>query len=128
MLYMISWFAVLSLIALWSLGAWGLHALSTWGAANADGLIGATMPDGLPLPALLEPWISPELVQALTALLAGLKPALETALSLLPALAGGLSFLVWGLWGLGCLLLLILGLGLHSLIAMLSRRASASKT
>ena len=124
MFYLLSWFAVLSLIALWSLAAWAFHALGQWGAANTDALAGATAP----LPDILGPWLPAELTQALTALLASLKPALQALLGWAPALADGLSFLVWLVWGLGCVLLLILGAALHATIALLRRRASASNT
>jgi len=123
MFYALSWFAVLSLIALWSLTAWAFHALSQWGAANTGGLAGATAP----LQEILGPWLPPDLAQALAALLSSLQPIWESLLSLLPALAGGLSVLVWLVWGLGCVLLLILGAILHALIALARRHTLAGK-
>jgi hypothetical protein len=123
MFYALSWFAVLSLIALWSLAAWAFHALSQWGAANTGGLAGAAAP----LQEILGPWLPPELAQALAALLSSLQPIWESLLSLVPALAGGLSFLVWVIWGLGCVLLLILGAVLHALIALARRHTLAGK-
>ena len=41
MFYAISWFAVLSLLALWSLAAWALHAVAVWTVSNAGALTGA---------------------------------------------------------------------------------------
>ncbi|MFY7865157.1 hypothetical protein [Roseateles sp.] len=123
MFYALSWFAVLSLIALWSLTAWAFHALSQWGAANTDGLVGAAAP----LQEILGPWLPPDLSQALAALLSSLQPIMESLLSLIPALAGGLSFMVWLVWGLGCILLLILGAVLHAVIALARRHTLAGK-
>ena len=38
-----------------------------------------------------------------------------------PALAGGLTVTTWVIWGVGSLLLVLLGAGLHLLIALLRR-------
>ena len=128
MLYIISWFAVLSLIALWSFAAWAFHALTQWGLSASGEWSGATAPEGFNWQEILGPWLPPDLAQALTALLASLKPLFESLLSLAPALGGGLSFLVWLIWGLGCFLLFIVGAALHAMIAVLSRRKAAGNT
>ena len=96
MLYALSWFLVSSLLALWSLSAWAIHAAAVWAVSNAGVLTGAPSDAasgaaGLRLPEWLAPWVPPEFAQALTSLLSGL-----------------------------------LGAGLHLLIAMWRRRGGAS--
>ena len=51
MLYALSWFVILSLLALWSLAAWAIHAVAVWTVANAGALAGAASGvEGLRLP------------------------------------------------------------------------------
>ncbi|MBK7262361.1 MAG: hypothetical protein IPI03_11055 [Rubrivivax sp.] len=131
MLYALSWFLVSSLLALWSLAAWAMHAAAVWAVSNAGALTGAASEAasgaaGLRLPDWLAPWVPPEFAQALTSLLSGLAPAVESLLQAAPALAGGLTVATWVLWGLGSALLIVLGAGLHLLIAMWRRRGGAS--
>lgn len=131
MLYALSWFLVSSLLALWSLAAWAIHAAAVWAVSNAGVLTGAPSDAasgaaGLRLPEWLAPWVPPELAQALTSLLSGLGPAVESLLQATPALAGGLTVATWVLWGLSSALLIVLGAGLHLLIAMWRRRGGAS--
>ena len=131
MLYAISWFAVLSLLALWSLAAWALHAVAVWTVSNAGALTGAASGAtagvaGLRLPDWLAPWVPPELAQAMTSLLSGLAPVVEGLFQAAPALAGGLTVATWVIWGLGSELLVLLGAGLHLLVAMWRRRGGRS--
>jgi hypothetical protein len=77
---------------------------------------------GVGLPGWLAPWVPPEVAQALTALLAGLVPAVEGLLQAAPALAGGLTIATWVIWGLGSALLVALGAGVHLLVALWRRR------
>lgn len=127
MFYALSWFGVLGLLALWSLGAWVFHAVAVWAVSNAGVLTDAASGAlGLGLPAWLAPWVPPEMVQALTALLSTLAPAIDGLLQAAPALAGGLTWATWMIWGLGAALLVVLGAGLHGLIAMWRRPAGGS--
>lgn len=127
MFYALSWFVVLGLLALWSLGAWAFHAIAVWAVSNAGALTGAASGvEGLRLPDWLSPWLPPELVQAMTSLLSGLAPAVEGLLRAAPALAGGLSVATWLIWGLGSVLLVLLGVGLHLLIALWRRSDGGS--
>ncbi|MDP3613679.1 MAG: hypothetical protein Q8R98_17715, partial [Rubrivivax sp.] len=127
MFYAISWFVVLGLLALWSLGAWAFHAVAVWAVSNAGALTGATKGvESLRLPDWLAPWVPTEIVQAMTSLLSGLAPAIESLLQTAPSLAGGLSVATWVIWGLGSVLLVLLGAGLHLLIAMWRRRGGGS--
>ncbi len=123
MLYALSWFFVFSLFALWSLAAWAVHAVAVWTVSNAGALTGvASDVEGLRLPEWLVPWVPPEIAQAMTSLLSGFAPVVESLLQTAPALASGLTMATWVIWGLGSALLLLLGAGLHLLVAMWLRR------
>lgn len=127
MFYALSWFFVLSLLALWSLAAWAFHAIAVWAVSNAGGWTDpALRTENLRLPDWLAPWVPPEVLQAMTSLLSGLAPAVETLLQAAPSLIGVLSVATWIIWGLGSLLLVLLGAGLHLLIAMWRRREGGS--
>ncbi|MCG3187081.1 MAG: hypothetical protein IOMNBAOH_01678 [Rhodocyclaceae bacterium] len=131
MFYAISWFAVLSLLALWSLAAWALHAVAVWTLSNVGALTGASSGvaagvTGLRLPDWLAPWVPQEVAQAMTSLLSGLAPFFEGLLQAAPALASGVTAATWVIWGLGSGLLVLLGAGLHLVIAMWHRRGAAS--
>jgi hypothetical protein len=73
----------------------------------------------------LAPWIPPELALAFTSMLSASSPAIEAALDQASALAGGLSVAVGAAWGLGSVLIVILGLVCSRLITALRRRPSA---
>ncbi len=122
MFYALGWLVVFVLLALWSLGAWAFHAIAMWAVSNAGGLTGAASGfHGLRLPEWLAPWVPPEIVQAMTSLLSGLAPVVEGLLQAAPSMAGALSVATWVVWGLGSVLLVLLGAGLHVLIAMWRR-------
>jgi hypothetical protein len=129
--YALSWFVIFSLLALWSLGAWALHAAAMWTVSNAGALTGAAvnaqgLAQGLRLPEWLAPWVPPEIAQSFASLLSGLTPAVEGLMQAMPSLAGGLTAATWVIWGIGSALLFLLGAGLHVVIAMWRRRAGGS--
>lgn len=127
MLCALSWFLVFGLLAFWSLAAWALHAVAVWSVASAGTLAGvASGVEGLRLPEWLAPWVPPEIASAMTSLLAGFAPVVESLLQTVPALTGGLTMVAWVIWGLGTVLLLLMGTGLHLLIAMWRRRSGGS--
>lgn len=122
MLYVLGWFTVLMILAAWSFAAWGVNALAAWTLSNAGALSGAAAGiEQLRLPQWLALWVPPEIAQAAMALQASLAPLVEGLLQAVPALAGGVTVAVWIVWGLGSLALLLLGLGLHLLVAMWRR-------
>jgi hypothetical protein len=122
-LYLLSWFFVFGLFALWSLTAWAVHAVAAWSVSNAGALTGvASGVEDLRLPEWLAPWVPPEIAQAMTSLLASIAPVVESLLQTAPALTGGLTVVTWVVWGLGSVLLVLLGAGLHLLIAIWRRR------
>lgn len=51
MFYVLSWFAVVSLLALWSLALWAVRAAAVWSVSGIGALSGATPGVGLPLAA-----------------------------------------------------------------------------
>jgi hypothetical protein len=123
MLYALGWFLIFGLLALWSLAAWAAHAVAVWAISNAGALTGAgSGVAGLRLPDWLAPWVPPEIAQAITSMLSGLAPVVEGLLQAAPALAGGLTVVTWVVWGLGSALLVLVGIGLHVLVAMWRRR------
>jgi hypothetical protein len=122
MFYALSWFVVFSLLALWSLLAWAAHGLAAWTLAGAGGLVaGGVSAQGMGLPGWLAAWLPPEAAQALESMAAALLPAIQATLAWAPSLEGGLTVLVWVVWGLGCAALVVLGLLASGLIALLRR-------
>lgn len=123
MFYALSWLVVIALLALWSLAAWGLHAVAVWTVSNAGALSGAASGvEAMRLPDWLAPWVPPEIAQSVSALLRGLGPAVDGLLQAAPALAGGVTLTTWVVWGIGSVLLVMLGGGLHLFIALWRRR------
>ena len=119
MLYVLSWFVVVSLLILWSLAAWALHAMALWTVTNAGALSGAASGVGtLSLPGWLSSLVHPEMMQAMTQWVTALGPWVDSLLQAAPALAGGLTMVTWVVWGLGSALLVLLGAGLHLLVAL----------
>lgn len=127
MFYALSWFVVFGLLGLWSLAVWAMHALAVWSVSSAGALTGVTSGmEGLRLPEGMASWVPPEIAQVMTSLLAGFAPMMESLLQAAPALAGGLTVAAWVIWGLGGVLLLVLGAGLHLIIAMWRRRGGGA--
>lgn len=125
MWYALSWFVVVSLFLLWSLAAWAFHVIAVWTVSNAGALAGGTEAiEALSVPPWLAPWVSPELVLTLKSMISALKPAIEAVLGWAPALASGLSMAVWTVWGIGAVVLVVMGFAATGLIAMLRRRKS----
>ena len=124
MLYALSWFVVFGLIAIWSLAIWALHFFAAWSVSSVGALAGrAESVEGVFAPGWITAWIPPEVLLALKSLLSALTPAMDSALIHAPSWAGGLSAALWLLWGIGAVILLVLGGVLHGLIAMFRRRA-----
>jgi hypothetical protein len=127
MFYALSWFLILFFFGLWSLTVWAANAVALWTIAQAgtwNGMSAGTV--SLALPDWLALWVPPELAQALTAMLAGVAPMVESLLQSTPALAGGITVAAWVVWALGGITLLLLGAGLHMLIAMWRRRSGGA--
>ena len=126
MFYALSWLFVVALLALWSLAAWALHAVAVWTVSNVGALTGAASGAGsLAVPDWLAPWVPPELAQWASQLVTGFAPFVDGLLQATPALAGGLTVATWVIWGIGSVLLVLLGAGLHLLIALWRRRGDS---
>ena len=127
MFYALSWFFVVALLAMWSLAAWALHAVAVWTVSNAGALSGAASgASTMALQDWLAPWVPPEVVHWASQAMRSLAPVIDSLLQAAPALAGGLTVATWVVWGIGSLLLVLLGAGLHLLIALLRRRSGGS--
>ncbi len=123
MVYALIWLLVVALHALWSLAAWALHAVAVWTVSNAGALSGAASgASALALPDWLAPWVPPEATQWGSQAMDSLAPWIDSLLQAAPALSGGLTVGSWVIWGIGSVLLVLLGAGLHLLIALLRRR------
>jgi hypothetical protein len=127
MFYALSWIVVASLVALWSLVAWALHAVAVWTISNAGALAGAAPGAfALSLPDWLAPWVPPEVTPWMSQLLSGLGSLVDGLLQTAPALAGAVTVATWGVWGIGSVLLVLLGAGVHLLIGLWRRRGGGS--
>ena len=126
MFYALNWFAVIVLLALWSLATWALHAAAAWTVSNAGLLPGALSGTGtLTVPDGLASWAPPEVMQWANQLIAGVAPFVDSLLRAAPALADGLAVAAWVIWAIGGVLLLLAGAGLHLLIALVRRRGGS---
>ena len=129
MFYALNWFVVVCLFLIWSLAAWAFHSIAAWTVAKAGALAGGTETiEALQVPGWLAPWVPSEYASSLTLMISSLMPAIQTVLEWAPAMAGGLSIAVWAIWGIGTVLLIVLGLLATALIAFLRARVSASAT
>ena len=123
MFYALNWSLVAALLALWSLVAWALHAAAIWTVTNAGKLSGgASEVSVIRLPEAIAAWVPPEIVQTVNALIESLGPVIDRLLQAAPVLADGLTVAAWVIWGLGSVLLVVLGAGMHGLIALWRRR------
>jgi len=126
MFYALSWLFVIALLALWSLAAWALHAVAVWTVSNAGALTGAASgASTMALPDWLGPWVPPEVAHWANQTMGGLAPFIDSMLQAAPALAGGLTVATWVIWAIGSVLLVLLGAGLHLIIALLRRHGGS---
>jgi len=120
-----------SLLALWSLSAWALHAVAQWGAglagANAAGATGglagvANQVGGLKPPEWLAIWLPPGAQEQWGAMVSTITPWVDYALAQAPGLVAWVAPAIWVVWALGGVLLLAMGGGLSALILGINRR------
>lgn len=126
MYYALSWFAVIALLALWSLAVWALHAAFLWTVSSAGALSGAASGAGtITVPGWLALWLPPEVAQWASRLMEASAPLVDSLLQAAPSLAGGLTVATWVIWSVGSVLLVLLGAGLHLLLALWRRRGGS---
>lgn len=118
MFHVLSWSVIGAVLALWSLTVWLLHAVAVWTVSSAGALSGAGQQAGA---VALPDWLPPEMTAVLSSMAGGLGALVDGLLQTAPVLAGGLTVLAWGAWGLVGLALLLLGLGLHLAISAWQR-------
>jgi len=133
MFYALSWLVIFVMLVLWSIAAWALHAVAFWTVSNAGALSGAvsgaaTVASNLALPEWLAAWVPPVLLEAIPNLMVELAPFINDLLKSAPALADGLTVAAWLGWGIGSVLLMLLGVGLHIVIAIWRRRVRDPET
>ena len=126
MFYGLTWLLVTGLIALWSLGAWAVHATAAWSLANVGALAGGGALQDIVVPDWLAPWIPPDVVEALASMAASFAPAITALLDWAPTLTSGLSALVWVLWACGTVLLVVVGIALSVLVKVMRRKATGN--
>ncbi len=125
MLYAISWFLILALLAIWSVGVWGLHSIAVWSIHGVGAMVGQSHPmDRLPVPGWVGLWFPADLTLAFKTSAAAVLPWVESFLSALPSLAGWLAPVAWIVWGIGFVLLTLGAVALHAVISMTNRSAA----
>ena len=119
MLYAISWFLILALLAIWSVGVWGLHSIAAWSMHGIGAMVGqSSQMEVLPIPGWVGLWFPADLVLAFKTGAAAVLPWVESLLSTLPALADWLAPVAWIIWGIGFVLLALGALTLHAVVSM----------
>lgn len=118
------WVVVAVLAAFWTGLAALLAQLTDWlSAAMASGAAGGALDQigQWPVPAWLAPWVDPAWVETMQATVLEWLQWLSAAMPAIGGLVGWVSPLVWLLWGLGLVVLLCVGGGLHFLVRASSR-------
>ena len=131
----VAWLVTGCLLALWSLGAWTLHAVAQWAAgfagAKAAGAAGglaevAKQVGELKPPEWLVTWLPPGAQEQWGTLVSTFTPWVESALTHAPSLVAWLAPAIWVLWALGGALLLALG-GTSSLLIRAIKHRTPSR-
>lgn len=118
------WVVVAVLAAFWTGLAALLAQLTDWlSAAMASGAAGSALDQigQWPVPAWLAPWVDPAWVETMQASVLEWLQWLSAAMPAIGGLMGWISPLVWLLWGLGLVVLLCVGGGLHFLARRFDR-------
>lgn len=118
------WVVVVVLAAFWTGLAALLAQLTDWlSAAMASGAAGSALDQigQWPVPAWLAPWVDPAWVETMQASVLEWLQWLSVAMPAIGGLMGWISPLVWLLWGLGLVVLLCVGGGLHFLARRFDR-------
>lgn len=123
MFFALTWGLALVVLALWSLTCWSLHAVTLWAITSAGTLAGGTAAvDAALVPAWLQIWMPPEMVELFQALVASFGPMVQSLLAMVPALGGLVTVLAWAIWGFGVLTVLALAFGARMVAGWLTRQ------
>lgn len=123
MFFALTWGLALVVLALWSLTCWSLHAVTLWAITSAGTLTGGTVAvDAALVPAWLQIWMPPEMVELFQALVASFGPMVQSLLAMVPALGGLVTVLAWAIWGFGALTVLALAFGARMVAGWLTRQ------
>ena len=123
MLIAMTWILAVTLLAIWSVAVWVLHALVHGSLTHVGALV--DQPQHLEaLPEWIAVWLPPDWVLTFKAITAAVLPVVESAFSVLPSAAHWLTPLAWVSWGLGLVIVVGGGLAVTALISM-TRRAAA---
>lgn len=124
MLYAISWFLILALLATWSACIWVLHSLAVWTLTGVGAMAGQTQQiDRLPIPGWIDVWIPSDLILTFKTTAAIVLPWVESALSVLPSVGVWFAPLAWIVWGVGLVIFMVGAVALHALISVTRRTA-----
>lgn len=117
------WIPTLFIVAMWSLVAWGLHALVAWSGWRDSTTLPAWREslDALQLPAWMAPWFPPESLGVVKAVALALEPWIAAAVANVPAMLNWLPPLVWFAWVVGTLVLLGIAAVLSAIVAYVQR-------
>lgn len=127
MFYAINWFLSLALLALWSLACWGTHAVTVWVVSSAGALTGGSaVATTILVPGWLKAWMPPELMGQWEVFVSSVGPVVQAVLEAVPALAGGITFLAWALWGVGAIVLVAFAVSIHILIGLVKRHSGGT--
>jgi len=121
MVFLVGWVLVLLLLALWSGLVWSGTALLAALLSQA-GALGA---GDWSLPPVLSDTLPRWAAEWLAATMENFTPQLQWLAGALPGLAGWVNALGWLVWGVGALLLLVLGVAIHVAVALV-RKSRAS--
>ena len=123
MLSGLGWFvavALLALLAIYSLATWALNAVTVWTVSNAGALSDAAS-GAVTVQAL---WVPLEIAQWVSQMLVSQGPVVDSLLPAASASVGGVAVVAWAVWPTGSALLLMVGAGMHLLIALWRHRSS----
>lgn len=111
--HLLVWLPMGLLLALWSLLAWGSHALAGWSGwaawAGGSGSDWRAWVEALVLPPWLEPWLPAASLEAAKAMLLAAAPWMEAVVARTPELLSWLPTLVLVVWAVGAVFLVLAG-------------------
>jgi hypothetical protein len=122
MFIVLSWLLVVILLVTWSIGVWMTHSVLVWSISGVGAIAGQQRQVPiLEVPDLIALWVPPELLAAIQDGANAALPMMDSAFAFLPSVAGWLTAITWGVWGIGALALIAIGAVLHLIILSMLR-------